>query len=291
MKSPAEQNVFRKQLGDFELISVSDGFFYLDGGAMFGIVPKPLWERRIPADERNRIRMGLRPLLVRTPAGSLLVDTGVGDRLSEKERDIYAVEHPPDLFGSLEAAGVDPAEIRFVVNTHLHFDHAGGNTIAGEGGRLRPAFPGATYVVQEKEWEAAISPSERSRASYRPGDVLPLEEAGVLERVAGRVELLEGVTLLPTPGHTAGHQSVRVDSGGETALYFGDTIPTCAHLDPPWVMAYDLFPLETVERKKALLEDAARERWLVVFEHDPDRAFACVVKKGKRYRLDEDERT
>jgi glyoxylase-like metal-dependent hydrolase (beta-lactamase superfamily II) len=279
-----QTHVHRRRFGDFELVSLSDGFFRLDGGAMFGVIPKPLWEKRIPADERNRIRLGLRPLLVRTPEGSVLVDTGIGDKYDEKAIEIYAIEHPPTLQGSLAAAGVDAAEIRFVVNTHLHFDHAGGNTVAAEGGSVRPAFPRATYLIQEKEWHAALFPGERSRASYRAENAVPLEEAGIVERVAGKTDPLPGITLVPTPGHTGGHQSVVIESKGEWAVYFGDTIPTIAHLDPAWVMAYDLFPQETVERKKALLETAVRRHGLVIFEHDPVTPWGRIEKSEKGFR-------
>jgi len=270
-------------LGEFELVSLSDGFFRLDGGAMFGIVPKPLWERRIPADGRNRIRLGLRPLLVRTPRGSVLIDTGLGTKYTEKEIDILAVEHPPLLSDSLLEAGVDPGEIRFVINTHLHFDHAGGNTVIGDAGEAVPAFPGARVLVQEREWQACLDPGERARASYKPENALPLEKAGIVERIAGEAEPLPGIRLVPTPGHTAGHQSVRIESGGHVAFYFGDTLPTASHVDPIWVMGYDLFPQETVERKKEILERATSCRWLAVFEHDPDRPWGFIVKRGGRY--------
>ena len=275
----------RRRLGRFELVALSDGFFHLDGGAMFGVVPKVLWEKRAAPDGRNRIRMGLRPLLVRTPEGSVLVDTGAGSGFSPKEEEIYAFERPPDLAGSFRAAGIDPAEVRFVVASHLHFDHAGGNTVRDAGGTWRPAFPEALTLVQEREWVAARSPGPRSRGSYREENFLPLEEAGLVERVDGEAEPLPGVRLVPSPGHTAGHQGVRVESEGETAFFAGDTIPTAAHLDLPWVMAYDLFPQETVDRKRELLPACADGGWLVVLPHDPSTPWGRVIREGKGFRF------
>jgi glyoxylase-like metal-dependent hydrolase (beta-lactamase superfamily II) len=275
----------RRPLGRLELVSLSDGFFRLDGGAMFGIVPKPLWERRIPADDRNRIRLALRPLLVRAPEGSVLVETGIGSGFTPREEDIYALEGTGDLVGGFRAAGLDPAEVRFVVNTHLHFDHTGGNTVPDGSGGRRPAFPGATWLLQEREWIAARAPSLRSRGSFRPENFDPLEAAGVVERLDGEAEPVPGVRLLPTPGHTAGHQSVRIESGGETAFFFGDLIPTAAHLDPAWVMSYDLFPQETAERKREILEACAEGRWLAVFPHDPVAPWGRVVREGKAFRF------
>ncbi|MHC4597869.1 MAG: MBL fold metallo-hydrolase [Planctomycetota bacterium] len=276
--------IHRRKLGEFDLISLSDGFFRLDGGAMFGIVPKTLWEKRIPADGRNRIRLGLRPLLIRTPEGSALVDTGIGEKYDAKELDIYAIEHPPTLEGALREAGVSPDEIRFVINTHLHFDHAGGNT-ERRGEDVLPAFPGATTIVQEKEWLAAVHPGERSRGSYKEENVLPLEAAGIVDRVDGEFEPLPGVRLVPTPGHTGGHQSVRITSGGETAFYPGDLVPTASHVDPPWVMGYDLYPEETVAHKRELLARACDENWLLCFEHDPSLSWGRVARDGSRFRI------
>lgn len=272
----------RHLLGDFELVSLCDGFFRNDGGAMFGVIPKVFWEKRIPADGRNRIRVSLRPVLVRTPAGSALIDTGIGDKYTGKERDIYAIEHPPSLEAGLAEEGIDPGEIRYVINTHLHFDHAGGNTVADETGDIRPLFPKARYIVQEREWAAAVRPGDRSRASYRFDNYLPLEDAGQVERIDGEEEVLPGVTVIPTPGHTSGHQSVKIESDGQVALHFGDMIPTVAHLDLPWVMAYDLYPQETVDQKRRWLDQVAEGGWLAVFGHDPDHAWGRVrLEKGK----------
>jgi glyoxylase-like metal-dependent hydrolase (beta-lactamase superfamily II) len=278
--------IHKRKLGEFDLVSLSDGFFRLDGGAMFGIVPKPLWEKRIPADGRNRIRLGLRPLLVRTPEGTALVDTGIGGKYEARELDIYAIEHPPTLSGSLREAGVSADEIRFVINTHLHFDHAGGNT-ERRGASVKPAFPGATHLVQEREWLAAVHPGERSRGSYKEENFLPLEAERTVERVDGEYEPLPGVFLVPTPGHTGGHQSVRISSGGETAFYFGDLVPTASHIDPSWVMGYDLFPADTVAHKNEILARASEENWLVCFEHDPALPWGRVRREDGRFRIRE----
>jgi glyoxylase-like metal-dependent hydrolase (beta-lactamase superfamily II) len=283
---PSSPPILRRPLGRFELVSLLDGWFRLDGGAMFGIVPKTLWERRIPADDRNRIRLALRPLLVRTPEGSVLIETGIGSAFSPKEQEIYAPERPQGLAGSLAAAGIDPGEVKAVVNTHLHFDHAGGNTVRDADGSWRPAFPRAAYFVQEREWIAARAPGTRSRGSYRAENFLPLEDAGAVERLDGEAKIVPGVRAVPTPGHTAGHQSVRVESGGETAFFFGDLVPTAAHLDPAWVMSYDLFPQESADRKREVLETCADGRWLGVFPHDPGAPWGRVRREGRGFGLE-----
>ena len=259
------------------VITVEAGRLRLDGGAMFGVVPKPLWERRIPADDRNRIPLAMRCLLVQTPNRNLLVDTGLGNKEEEKFERIYGVEndgHPTRLEDGLRAWGVEPEEIDTVVCTHLHFDHAGGCTRRGADGEIRPSFPNARYVVRRGEWDFAHRDNERIQASYLAHNFDPLEEAGVIDFVDEDGEVAPGVHVLRTPGHTPHHQSVRVDAGDETILYLADLVPTTAHIPLPWIMGYDVEPLVTLEGKRDLLTRAGEEGWVLVFEHDPEVAYA-----------------
>ncbi len=271
------------RFGDVEAYALSDGFFKLDGGAMFGIVPKPLWERRIPSDNRNRIRLGLNPLLVIAGGKRIIVETGIGAKYDPKTIDIYDIRHEPPLLESLAANGFSPEDIDFVVLTHLHFDHCGGNTGIGGSGKPVPVFPNAKHVVQAGEWRTALAPDTRSRASYLAENLVPLEEAGLVMMIDGEAEIAEGVRCVPTPGHTAFHQSVLVESRGERLFMFGDLVPTASHLDPAWVMGYDVNPIVTVKRKEDLLPRMLREGWTVYFEHDPNITFAKVESDGRRY--------
>jgi len=269
-------------LGDFKLYSLSDGVFRLDGGAIFGVVPKTLWEKSATPDEKNRVALGINPLLIRTGSDNILVDTGIGDRWDEKSRTLYAIDRRPTLGESLASAGLAPEDITVVINTHLHFDHAGGNTVAGPGGTARPAFPGARYIVQRGEWEAANAPNERTRASYRQADFVPVMEAGLLELIDGDGELVDGVSVFKTSGHNRDIQLVKVTSGEQTAVYLSDIVPTAAHLKYPFIMGYDLYPLDTLKAKKEILALAAKERWLLVFAHDPSATMGYVsMAEGK----------
>jgi len=263
-------------VGSIRIHALEAGLQWLDGGAMFGVVPKPLWERRIPADDRNRIPLALRCMLVEAPGALVLVDTGIGNKEDEKFRVIYGVQNegtPTRLEDAIRQAGFEPSDIDIVLDTHLHFDHAGGNTLRDEDGRVRPAFPGARYVVQEAELVFAKSRNERIRASYLEANHAPVTEAGLWDLVRGEVEITEGVHVLPTPGHTPHHQSVLVRSGAETACFLADVCPTSAHLPLPWIMGYDLEPLVTLESKRGLWTRAREEDWLLVFEHDPTTAW------------------
>lgn len=255
----------------------------LDGGAMFGVVPKPLWSRRIEPDDRNRIPLAMRCLLVETRGTRVLVDTGLGNKENEKFRAIYGIENegsPTRLEDSLRETGAGPEDVDVVVNTHLHFDHAGGNTARGAEGEVRPAFPRARYVVRRGEWETAHLDNERLRASYVRANFDPIEASGQLELVEGDVEVAPGVHLAHTPGHTAHHQSVRIDLGADgTLFYLADLVPTTAHVPLPWIMGYDLEPLVTLETKRRVLGRAAREGWRLVFEHDPRVACARAVPR------------
>lgn len=272
------------------------GLQRLDGGAMFGVVPKPLWERRIPADERNRIPLAMRCVLVEHPDGPVLIDTGLGNKEDPKFLDIYGVENAglegaTQLEDALGAIGVVPGDIRWVINTHLHFDHAGGNTtmdpeLEGDERRhVRATFGEATYVVQGRELEFARHTNERTRASYLPPNFEPIAAAGKFRLLEGDGEVMPGLSVRVTPGHVPFHQSVLISDGGETACFLGDIVPTSAHLPLPWIMGYDLEPLRTLETKRALLADAAREEWRLIFEHDPRVAMGRAVQGGRGVEL------
>jgi glyoxylase-like metal-dependent hydrolase (beta-lactamase superfamily II) len=280
----------RRQVGRFVVHEVQAGGQLLDGGAMFGVVPKPLWERRIAADARNRIPLGMRCLLVEHDVGLVLFDTGAGNKEDPKFHDIYGVENAgPDgrtmLEAGIAAAGFTPADVTLVVNTHLHFDHAGGNTYRDVDGQVRLAFPNARYVVQAGEYHYATHPNERTAASYFPHNFVPVAEAGRLELVEGERELLPGLRVLPTPGHTPHHQSILLDGGGERLCFLGDLVPTQWHLPLPWIMGYDVEPLVTLESKRRVLARAVAEEWLVVLEHDAHAGAGRVVHDGRSYGL------
>jgi glyoxylase-like metal-dependent hydrolase (beta-lactamase superfamily II) len=267
-------------LGDFRLHCLSDGFFGLDGGAMFGIVPKPVWERTNPPDDRNRIRLALRPLLIVTSSEHVLVDTGIGDKWDARSTDVYRIEHTDTIESSLARAGFGPEDITEVVLTHLHFDHAGATTKLDESGKPVPRFPNARHYVQQKEWDAAINTNRRTRGSYRPDDFLPVQAAGLLELIDGPFALERGLELLPTGGHTPGHQVVLIRSDGQAAIYWGDLIPTRSHLATPYIMGYDLAPLETMTQKEKLVGMAIAGRWVSFFEHDPDFASGVIEEEN-----------
>ena len=269
------------QLGDFELTTLSDGTFRLDGGAMFGVVPKPLWERRAPPDERNRIALGLRPLLVRTGDQTVIIDAGIGDKMGAKETDIYAIDRREHLDHSLAGAGLTAADIDIVITSHLHFDHVGGCTMAA-GGQIVPRFPNATYYVRRAEWEDATHPHERNRASYLAENFVPLEEAGVLRFIERDGDVLPGISTWRTGGHTMHHHLVKIVSGGRTAVFVADLMPTTAHVDEPWIMAYDLYPMDTLMYKKRFLREAIDGEYVIFFEHDPAVAAGVIRERDGR---------
>jgi glyoxylase-like metal-dependent hydrolase (beta-lactamase superfamily II) len=262
------------------------GTVRLDGGAMFGIVPKVLWERRIPSDERNRIALAMRCLLIEHPDGLVLVDTGIGNKEDAKFRDIFGVDNAGAdgrtmLEDELDRLGYKPDDVAYVVNTHMHFDHAGGNTYRDERGRIGPSFPRARYVVQSAELDFAIHTNERTAASY-----LPSTREGVdFVTIDGERELLPGIRCLPTLGHTAGHQSILVASGGETLCFLGDLVPTSAHLPFPWIMGFDSEPLRTLETRHRIYPRAAAEGWRLIFQHDPTVVMGRLVKEAKGFGL------
>ena len=271
------------RLGDIDIVTVSDGFFYLDGGAMFGVVPKVLWERKAPPDERNRIRMAMRCVLLRG-ARTMLIDAGSGDKWTPKQADIYRFEREFNLRHSLAAAGVAPEAVDVVLATHLHFDHAGGFTEHTPDGSIRPRFPRAQYVVRRGEFEDAMSPNERTKGSYFIENYKPLADHNVLQLVDEDVSIVPGVRVRRTGGHTMHHQVVTIESAGRTAVFAADLLPTAAHLPEVWVMGYDLFPLDTLNFKRAFLREAIEREYLILFEHDPDMAAGYIREKdGRRY--------
>jgi methylmalonyl-CoA epimerase len=275
-------SVTRYQLGDLELISVCDGAFRLDGGAMFGIVPKALWAQHAPPDERNRILMAMRPLIVRGMR-TMLIDAGLGDKDDAKFHEIYGVNRARNLDHTLAEAGLSADDIDIVLASHLHFDHAGGFTERDASGRIRPRFRRAQYVVRRGEWEDATHPHERNRASYIADNFVPLAEAGVLQLVDDDQTIMPGVRVRRTGGHCMHHQMVLIESAGATAAFVADLIPTTAHLSAPWIMGYDLYPMDTLAMKKAFLEEAVAKNMLVFFEHDPAVPAGYIrEEKGKR---------
>ncbi|MCW5799464.1 MAG: MBL fold metallo-hydrolase [Nitrospira sp.] len=257
------------KLGAFEIYPVTDGRFRLDGGAMFGVVPKALWQTCCPADDLNRIPLSLTCLLIRAHGQYVLVDTGLGDKEDEKFHSMFAIERAPTLRQSLSQHGLSRDDIHLVINTHLHFDHAGGNTAANGNNTVMPAFPKATYYVQEGEYDDAVHSNERTRASYCRNNFTPVADANQWALLQGDTELMPGVTAIVTPGHTRCHQSVKVESEGRVAFFLGDLIPTVSHLPLPYIMGYDLNPLQTLDSKRQVLERACNEQWLLLFEHDP----------------------
>lgn len=269
-------------LGDLELTPLVDGYFGLDGGAMFGVVPKPLWEKRAPADERNRIRLGLRPLLIRGGARTMIIDAGIGDKMDARSIDIYAIDRARHLDHSLADAGVQIDAIDVVLASHFHFDHAGGFTRRDGSGALRPRFPNARYVARTAEWDDATHPHERNRASYLSENFLPLRDAGVLDLVAGDDQIMPGVRVMRSGGHTMHHQVVMIESGGRTAVFAADMIPTAAHIDEPWIMGYDLYPMDTLAFKRTFIREAIDREYLIFFEHDPTVAAGYIREKDRR---------
>jgi len=269
-------------IGPYTVRFLSGGRFRLDGGAMFGVVPKTLWNRVAPADEKNRIQMRMNCLLIEGDGKRVLVDAGSGTKVDAKFRDIYAIERPEQLLVDLKSAGVEPGGIDTVALTHLHFDHCGGGTLRGEDGVVRPTFPNAHYLVRRQEWQDAHHANERNRASYLSENYDPLAESGQLILHDQDLEVLPGVWMRNLPGHTLGHQGVFFDLPGQRALYTVDLVPTVAHLPLPFIMGYDLYPMTTLETKRAILRDATREKWLLLFEHDPEHLAVRVAGTGDR---------
>src|SRR5229473_2755135 len=293
-------------LGDFELTAVSDGIYHLDGGAFFGVVPKVMWERKVKADEKNRVPTGLNSVVVRTAHHTVLIETGIGNKLPEKMTKIYG--QPAKLLENLGAAGISPEDIDVVINTHLHFDHCGWNTVRNKDGKIVPTFPRAKYYAPEGEWRYARHPSERDAISYIGDNYDPLVQSGQMALLKGDEEIVPGISVKTFPGHTAHMQAVIIRDKGlgkgtasavppgasenralapegtcdektpTTACYISDLIPTTAHIDLTWGMAFDLYPLQTIESKKQYYAQSVPEKWLTVFTHDPKTPWAYVEK-------------
>ena len=277
-------------VGRVTVHAIQAGGQKLDGGAMFGVVPKPLWERRIQADERNRIQLGMRCLLIEHERGLVLVDNGAGNKESQKFHDIYGVENAGAggrtlLEDGLRSLGVRPEDIALMIDTHLHFDHAGGNTWVDPSGVIRPTFPKARYVVQRGEYEWATHTNERTAASYFAHNFEPVVASGQFDFVTGETDIWPGIRLLPTPGHVPYHQSLLLESDDAKAFYPADLMPTAAHVPLPWIMGYDVEPLRTLEAKREVLKRAVDEEWLLIFEHDAEVMSGRVSRDGKGYGL------
>lgn len=264
------------EIGGIRVTAVSAGRVRMDGGAMFGVVPKPLWEHRIVPDGRNRIDLEMRCLIVETGDETILVETGFGGKVNARQREIYDLREEPGLAAELDQAGMRPEDVDRVMLTHLHQDHAGGATVR-QGDGYVPAFPNARYVVQAGEWEDAIEADGQTVSAYRKAEVMePLAQSGRLDLVEGETDLGNGVKLVPTPGHTRCHQSVLVADGDDTLFFTGDLVPTASHLKPIWGMAYDLYPRETYLNKVKWLARAAESGWWVAWPHDPELAWRRV---------------
>jgi glyoxylase-like metal-dependent hydrolase (beta-lactamase superfamily II) len=272
----------RLALGNFELIALSDGNYYLDGGAFFGVVPKVLWEKRLPADQQNRISAGLNSVLIRTDKLTVLIETGIGNKLPGKMSAIHG--QPAKLLESLQAAGVAQDDIDVVINSHLHFDHCGWNTVR-QGGKIVATFPKAKYYAQEGEWRHGHE-GQRDSPSYFSENYDPLVESGQMTLLRGKQEILPGISVEVFPGHTRDMQAILVQSGGRTACYISDLIPTSAHLDLNWAMGFDLYPVETIESRKRYYARALAGKWLTLFTHDPKLPWGYVEKdEGGKMRL------
>ena len=280
---PLFRAVGRHALGDLELLSLSDGFLRLDGGAMFGTVPRTMWGKRLPPDDVNRIPLGMRPLIVRGEK-TLLIDAGCGDKMDARTAAIYGLDRSYHLDHSLAEAGLTVDDIDIVLASHLHFDHVGGFTALAKDGTLVPRFPKARYVAHRGEWEDATHPHERNRASYLPENFVPLQDAGVLTLVDEGAEIMPGVKFRWSGGHTPNHQVVMIESGGKTAVFTADMYPTTVHIPDPWIMGYDLHPMDTLAFKRAFAKEAVAKEYLLLFEHEPSLAAGYLREQdGKRF--------
>jgi len=274
------------QIGKYKVQMIDAGRYKLDGGAMFGVVPRTLWQKENPADEKNRIQMSLNTLLLVSAGRVILIDSGVGNKFSDKFREIYDIDYSQkSLLKSLAEKHIQPEDVTDVILTHLHFDHVGGSTHLDPNGQIRPQFPNANYYVQKKQLEWAQKGFPKDRASYISENFEPLNRSGKLKILEGPQKLMEGVELILSEGHTVAQQMVKISGQSENLVYLADLIPMTAHLNLPWVMAYDLHPVQTIQEKEEILETAIKKEWLLFFEHDPRIHCGQVYKSEKGYQL------
>jgi glyoxylase-like metal-dependent hydrolase (beta-lactamase superfamily II) len=275
------------KIGKYDVHIIESGYFRLDGGAMFGIIPKPLWEKTNPSDNLNRIKLATRNLILISDSKKILVDTGMGNKWNDKNKDIYAVDQQTtSLFQSLSNLNLKPEDITDVILTHLHFDHTGGSTVLNSG-KLEPAFPDAIYYVQKENYRWAVNPSERDRGSYLKDNFVPLKEAGVLMQIEGEKQFDDEIDFIIVNGHTFGQQLIKISDSSNTFLYCCDLFPFTSHIPLPYIMGYDLQPLVTLEEKKKILDNALEEDWKLLFEHDPDTVCATLESTEKGIRIKE----
>ena len=275
------------KVGKYEINLINSGYFGLDGGAMFGIIPKPLWEKTNPSDNANRIKLATRNLLLENGNRKILVDTGMGNKWDEKSINIYDIKQDNfSLIEELDKFNVKSEDITDVILTHLHFDHTGGSTILNNN-KLIPAFPNAKYFVQKKNYEWAVNPSDKDKGSYIKDNFVPLMEEGVLRFIDGEQNFDEEISFVIVNGHTFSQQMLKLSDSSNTFLYCGDLFPTSSHIPIPYIMGYDLQPLVTVEEKKKILNKAAEENWKLIFEHDPDFCSGTILKTEKGFKVNE----
>lgn len=273
------------KLGDKEVYSIVENSFKIDGGAMFGVVPRVIWERLMVPDERNMITLDLNLLLVKSDGKNILIDTGMGNTLNEKQKKIYGVEKESNLEKSLSDIGLATEDISFVILSHLHFDHAGGTVGFNSRGERVPRFPKAKYIIQSEEWKYALQPDERTRATYSVENFRVLEELGEINLVSGEKEIVPGIKVKLTGGHTKGQQVVFIQGGGETIVYPSDIIPTVSHLRVPYVAGVDIYPLEVMEVKRKLINECLQNNWMIAFDHEIGPKLCRLEKKNDKIEV------
>jgi glyoxylase-like metal-dependent hydrolase (beta-lactamase superfamily II) len=273
------------KLGDFDLFFLRDGSFWLDGGGYFGIVPKVIWQKLVEPDELNRVKLHINPLLVRTDQHNILIDPGLGNKYSDKQKKIFRMNYEPSLEQSLAEINMTTDDIDVVVATHLHFDHVGACTKFDSSGNVIPAFKNAVFYFQKAEWEDATHPNERTKGTYFLENYVPLQEAGLVQFIEGNTEVVPGISVEISGGHTKHHQIIFIKSQGETAAYFGGIVSAVTHLKIPYTMGFDLYPLEIMEKRRELYARAIKENWLVCLEHDPEHRAGYIRFDGKNYHF------
>ena len=282
-------NLSQKEFGNFTLYSIETGRFRLDGGAMFGVVPKTLWSRQIDVDDKNRISMAMRCLLIESKqTGKIyLIDNGVGTKFNEKMSSIYDIDiNHSNLFSSLEFHGFAPADITDIIFTHLHFDHCGGTTFFNERDEIEHTFKNATYHVPKTHWQTATDPNAREKASFLRDNIDPLAHSDRLQLVGDHHQYEEGLTAMPVNGHTKGQQLPKIKNGDQTIVFVGDLLPTHIHVPLPWIMGYDMYPAQTLSEKKAFLDKAVSKKWCLFLEHDAEQEMIQVKKEDGKYGID-----